>query len=244
MWSTSDERLLVGYDDSTLQIWNPLTSAELQSIQEAPAPLVISWLDTSRIMVSDAETSPSSNQKKDTSIRVWDAVTGHKLVTYTAHTAIPDTFDTSPDGRRVLSTSNRESLLWDSTTGKTILHIPTGESLRRPSFSPNGEFVEDASGTNAIRIWDATTGKTVANYHVSSNLAPIYNVDSIYWLNENSLVVVRGGKIWILAPMTGQVRYSFDLHTPTAPYLQWSTDYKKIAATLDNGTVEIVQGID
>jgi WD40 repeat protein len=240
MWSTSSERLIVGYADGTLQTWNPLTGTKLQSIKETTAP-TISWLDTSRIMVSDTQSSLASNQ--NTSVRVWNVITGRKLFTYMGHTKVPDAFKFSPDRKRVLSTSNLESLLWDSTTGKTILRIPTGESLGKPSLSPEGKFVEATDGTDALHIWDATTGDTVAYYHVNHDI-PIYNADYTYWLNENSLVVVRGGKIWILDPMTGQVRYSFDLHTYTPPYLQWSSDYKKIAVTLDDGTVEILQGIN
>ncbi len=241
-WSPDNKRLLVSYEGSPIQIWDPFTGTKLQSMKDT-ATGVAGWLNATKIMVADLFPA-QSNPRANTSIRVWDAVTGRKLITYTGHTTMPKLFY-SIDGRHVLSFSNRENLLWDSTTGKTILRIPSDASLDGPHLSPDGKFVEASDGINTVQIWDATTGKRVANYHVNSNLLSNVGTDTTTWFDPQNLISVKqNGEVRIFDAMTGQVRYSFDLHTHTAPYLQWSPDHETIAVALDNRTVEIVQGID
>ena len=244
-WSPDSKHLLVSYTGGPIQIWDPFTETKLQTIVDTTLG-VASWLDATRIMVS-ALFDPVTAPKASTSIRVWDALTGHKLVTYTGHTMVPTQFQYSTDKRRIFSISSDEYLLWDTTTGKTILRIPKGGVLGIPSLSPDGTFVEATDGIDTIQIWDATTGNSVANYHVDSSLLPSGNNsrDSVSWFDEKSLISEKqNGEVHIFDALTGQVRYSFDVHISKTSYLEWSSDHKKIVVVLDNGTVEILQGID
>ena len=65
----------------------------------------------------------------------------------------------SPDGTRVVTTSDKTARVWDAHTGAAL-----GEPLRHESwvnsaqFSPDGTWVVTASGDKTARVWDARTG--------------------------------------------------------------------------------------
>ncbi|WP_039360904.1 F-box/WD repeat-containing protein [Candidatus Protochlamydia amoebophila] len=82
---------------------------------------------------------------------------GHKQY---AHTSF------SPNGQRVIITSNEGISLWDTQTGKflQVLEVRGGEGAPCPNvrFSPNGERIVSSFGkSKSCRLWDATTGKCV-----------------------------------------------------------------------------------
>ncbi len=55
----------------------------------------------------------------DSTVQVWDAKSGHLLLTYTGHTAGVRQQAWSPDGRRIVSGGNDNTIqVWNATTGQ------------------------------------------------------------------------------------------------------------------------------
>jgi hypothetical protein len=70
----------------------------------------------------------------------------------------------SPDGRRIVSSSDdNKLLLWDSASGKRIGSPFLGHTgwVRAVAFSPDGRRIVSASQDKTLRLWDAATGKSI-----------------------------------------------------------------------------------
>ncbi|ETO24774.1 G-protein beta WD-40 repeats containing protein [Reticulomyxa filosa] len=67
----------------------------------------------------------------------------------------------SPDGSKIVSSSNDETVrVWDVETGNVIVilqgHLAFVNDAR---FSPRGDMIASCSGDNTIRLWDMNSGK-------------------------------------------------------------------------------------
>jgi len=69
----------------------------------------------------------------------------------------------SPDGKRVLSTSeDGTARMWDAATGGLLLKLAGHEgAVASAAFSPDGARVATASRDGTARVWDGSTGKVL-----------------------------------------------------------------------------------
>jgi len=66
----------------------------------------------------------------------------------------------SPDGRYILTVSNRATRLLDAADGKTVLELAAGGSEN--AFLPDGKMILASDGIINLRLLDAATGATAA----------------------------------------------------------------------------------
>ena len=63
-----------------------------------------------------------ASASRDTTVQVWDAATGHRLLTYRGHTDEVFGVAWSPEGKRLASASADGIVqVWDAQTGRTLL---------------------------------------------------------------------------------------------------------------------------
>ena len=95
----------------------------------------------------------------DTTVRLWDTVTGLQKLSLTGHTDSVNSLAFSPDG--VTLTSGSEDVfgdhtirLWDAATGvhKRTLTGHT-DAVRSIAFSPDGSVLASASNDGTVLLW-------------------------------------------------------------------------------------------
>ena len=97
----------------------------------------------------------------DSTVQVWDAITGHLLTKYSGHTGTVYAVAWSPDGRRIVSGSDDSTVqVWDATNGHLLLTY-TGHraGVRALAWSPDGTRIVSDGNDNTIQVWNATSGK-------------------------------------------------------------------------------------
>jgi WD40 repeat protein len=69
----------------------------------------------------------------------------------------------SPDGQRIVSGSNDDTLkVWDAATGQETFTLKGHKHwVTSVAFSPDGQRIVSASTDSTLKIWDAATGKLV-----------------------------------------------------------------------------------
>lgn len=157
-WSPNGKYLLtIG---NAVEVWS-MPTGQLVSTHTQHSVQNAAWSpDSTRIASADS----------DGTVQIWDALTGHGLLTYTGHVnqgAGVEALAWSPDGKRLVS-SGSDIQVWNAATGKLIFvytgqHSSKGSPYLRPlAWSPNGKLIasgeqqpRDAGGN--IQVWEGAS---------------------------------------------------------------------------------------
>jgi hypothetical protein len=98
----------------------------------------------------------------DRTVRVWEAATGRPVGPPLRHRERVGKIRFSPDGGRVLTTSEVTAVVWDVRSGEAVTSPMTAAfPIADASFSRDGRLVLTRGGELAVRLWDAATGLPV-----------------------------------------------------------------------------------
>jgi len=100
----------------------------------------------------------------DTTIKLWDAVTGKPVRTFKGHTAEISSIAFSPDGRYIVSASaDTTAKVWNVTTGEEIYTLSGNDDVVfNVAFSPDGKYILTTTDSNGVaKLWDIATGHEV-----------------------------------------------------------------------------------
>ena len=88
-------------------------------------------------------------------VRLWDAETGACARTLEGHGDAMYSVCFSPDGRRLATGSNDNTVrLWDVETGACVRTLEGhGDWVVSVCFSPDGRWVATGSEDNTVRLW-------------------------------------------------------------------------------------------
>ncbi|KAK4140202.1 putative HET containing-domain vegetative incompatibility protein [Dichotomopilus funicola] len=83
------------------------------------------------------------------------------LQTFEGHSGWVQSVAFSPDGSRIASGSNDQTIrIWDAKSGKEVRKLEGhSDRVRSVAFSPDGSRIASGSDDQTIRIWDAKSGK-------------------------------------------------------------------------------------
>jgi WD40 repeat protein len=100
----------------------------------------------------------------DNTARVWDAINGEPLLTFTGHDSEVQGASWSPDGSQIATgDTSGKVIVWDSAIGKEILTFSGHEQggILRAKWSPDGSRVMSTSNEGEAIIWEAATGQVL-----------------------------------------------------------------------------------
>ena len=254
-WSPDGRMIATSSNDGTVEIWDAATGNKLQSFsdlgkasQSAQDITFISTVwspDSSRVITARAE-----NNSAYRSLQIWDVTSGRKLLTFSNHTALPFMEQWFSDGKRILSASANETLIWDAANGHVLANIPNNRSQYpgTPVLSPDEKWLAFSNATQTIQIWNTSTGREVFTYRGhSANVI----TSSIAWSPDSAYISSADidGNILVWQAGTGKLifKYKLDFFLPSQyipthlAFLVWSPDGRMLALASDEGTIAVLQ---
>jgi WD40 repeat protein/serine/threonine protein kinase len=145
-------RVLLGYQDGTLQLWDTNTSQCLLMLPRHDTGIRVTWIDPAGTVAVSAS---------DDEVRMWDLHGGECLLKIPI--GQPQSVCMSPSTRNVVVTSVGRSgmRMWNSR-GEIVHEFdqqPAG--IMTAEFSPEGHFIFAGDVQGSISVWDSGTGACV-----------------------------------------------------------------------------------
>jgi WD40 repeat protein/serine/threonine protein kinase len=103
-------------------------------------------------------------------IRLWDARTGQDLATLQDHRRAIDSLRLSPDGRHVLTASERTVRLCEAGTGRCVrtLHGHTS-AVKSVALSADTRYALSGGLDHTVRLWDLETGRCLRTWTLTDS---------------------------------------------------------------------------
>jgi WD40 repeat protein len=187
-------------------------SMPISSTSKPPVPLV-----SEKAPVAPPVLSPSYSSASVVSA-------GTPVSTYRGHTSAIRSLSWSPDGTRIVSASNDQTVhIWDVKTGASYqTYQDRSSALRAIAGSPDGLRLATAGADALIRIWDVTTNRLLMTYagHVEKT------INAIAWSPEQPILAsaATDGTIHVWDTTTGQPLTLYRGHTGSVNTLAWSRE--------------------
>jgi WD40 repeat protein/transcriptional regulator with XRE-family HTH domain len=136
---------------------------------------------------------------EDETARVWDAVTGQELLSFSQPAGFL-VIRFSPDGTRLATADNvGTASVWDAATGEKLLTLSGhADFVQSLAWSRDGARLATGSGDTTAKVWDAATGQELLTLSGHTDI-----VDVLGFSPDGSRLVAGSwdstAKIWDLA---------------------------------------------
>jgi WD40 repeat protein len=159
-----------------------------------------------------------------------------------AHSSIVESLAYSPDGKRLVSGSYKEAILWDLTTGK-ILTRWTGfaDRVMALAFSPSGTLLATGGGAptqdGEIKIFDLSSGQLVTdikNGHSDTVFGLAFSPDGSKLATSSADRFVKTFEV-----PSGKFLKAFEGHTHHVLDVGWKSDGKLLASAGADNVIKV-----
>jgi WD40 repeat protein len=180
-----------------------------------------------------------ASASSDKTVQVWDAFTGHALMTFPA-TASVMAVAVSHDGNEI-AWSGKDGIteVW-RIAPQTHLLTYTGQAgsggIWGLAFSHDGKVLAAGDNTGNIQVFDAKSGKTVLNY--TKHTKAIYGLD---WSPNDHFIASASEDGWVRVwnASTGETVHSQTRNMVPMHAVSWSPDGTHVASASEDGTVQV-----
>ncbi len=159
-WSPDGKYIAFGNDDNgthnvMVQVWDVASQSRVAVHRGHTAPIQsVAWSPDGNYIASGGN---------DNTARVWHAITGGLLLTYTGHSTSDGTAASvisvawSPDGKRIASGSiDRTVQIWDPFSGNlSYKYSGHGATVYEVAWSPNGTYIASGGDDQTVQVWQA-----------------------------------------------------------------------------------------
>jgi WD40 repeat protein/serine/threonine protein kinase/tetratricopeptide (TPR) repeat protein len=210
-FSKDSAKVVVGLDDGSLQVWEPLTGrVRTFSAQHASAVASAAFSSNGSYVATVSD---------DGTARVWSVQRGEPIAGPLQWGAAGRRFEVhfSPDDRQVLTISEYETArLWDSMNGESKSPaLGEGDGVMTAQFSPDGKWVVTGGTNNTARIWESATGRAAGSImrHDSAVLEVCFSPDSKQLVTGSRDKTARLWAVPSGRSLAAPIQHSLDLST-------------------------------
>ncbi len=152
-WSADGTRLASGGQDGSVQVWEPLSGAQIARYTTSFA-LAVAW--------SPYESQVASGDSNGV-VKIWDTASGERLQEMNSQTMSIISLGWSPDGSTLAAGYlNGDIILWGAATGARVLTITDYTRVRCDTnglaWSPDGSQLATTHQDGLVRLWNAADG--------------------------------------------------------------------------------------
>ncbi|KAJ3553363.1 hypothetical protein NM688_g3652 [Phlebia brevispora] len=226
-YSPDGKTIATGSFDQTVHLWNP-DGKEGPTLEHDGQVTLLDFSPDSKTILTVA----------DSDALLWDCNSGQKLLTLSAHTATIWSMGFSPQGDRIVTSSDDSTArIWDAQTGNelVILHEHTGP-IWTSEFSPDGQYVVTGSLDETIAVCDSFSGEN--KFIISERPAHVHSVsyshDGSYIASGDAEGLV---KLWDAS--SGAFVAEFQGHQEKVKSVAWTPDDKYVVSSSDDGSARI-----
>jgi WD40 repeat protein/serine/threonine protein kinase len=179
-----------------------------------------------------------ASASRDTTVQVWDALTGGNPLAYRGHKEYVATVEWSPDGTLLASAGYGHTVqVWHAGTGALLL-IYRGHSneIDTAVWSPDGTRIVSVSYDRTVQVWNASTGAQLFVYQGHTDL-----VTGVAWSPDGTRIVSSGndGTAQVFDATTGAHLSTYRGHSNVVGTVSWSPDSKYIVSGSHDQTVQV-----
>ncbi|KAK3877871.1 hypothetical protein Pcinc_017455 [Petrolisthes cinctipes] len=180
----------------------------------------------------NADASRAATAAADFTAKVWDAVAGEELHTF-SHSHIVKSVHFSPTSNELLTGSNEKLLkIYDIGKPEAEPQVFSGHTgaLKHVLFTNEGRQMLSCADDKTIRVWDKAAGQEIQKLDLAHNPTSMELTG-----DEKTLTVTYGSKVAFLNPHTLEVErevtvptavYSASLHPDRSVFICGGEDFK------------------
>jgi len=186
-YTSPDKTRIVTYNDDDAFLWDAKSEAKIVNLAGRSRTIsgTIKAIHFSKNSSHFAAVTWSGEV-----VHIWDTRTGQPITDLIGHTDQVWMADFSPDGSRVVTSSNDTTArIWDIVTGRTLVILKGHkDKLWNARFSPDGHRIVTGSWDKTARLWDAKSGGHIATLegHSASVWGTIFGPDGTRVLTHAS----------------------------------------------------------
>jgi WD40 repeat protein len=180
---------------------------------------------------------------KDTTVQIWEALSGQQLSGYRGHTNWVASVAWSSNGAYIVSGDYNGSVqVWDPGTRKTIFNGSHGAQVQCVAWSPDSKHVVSGGDNTILKVWDPFSRTLVFSYQGHTAGSNIYVVD-VAWSPDGSRIASacddQTVRVWDAT--NGQTTFLVYKHQTSSPLwaVAWSPDGHYIASGSKDAKVEV-----
>jgi WD40 repeat protein len=210
--------------EATINLWEIGTGKLIRRLERSGRFHIIglSWATDGRTILS----AEMGYNHQSHGAHVWDVATGRELPPPMGFDKRFLTFLPSPDGRRVVTVSDRKTaVVWDRATGRPVLEFsPEGYHW---TITSDGQKLFSTDGKIAY-VWDLTTGQRVNRFFID----PKERFGGATASPDGRWLVVRDGEkvLMLYEAASGREVRRMDVFTGQYGQLAFSPDSRWLAA--------------
>jgi WD40 repeat protein len=139
----------------------------------------------------------------DKEAKVWDAISGRRVIDIRGHSVQLTAASYSPNGKYIATASADNTVkIWNAKNGQLVSDLPAHSNyVYQATFSPDGQYLLTcASRSSLAKVWNTTTGKLAFGLNHAELTGPSYQIYQASFSPNGAYIVTASesgtAKIW------------------------------------------------